>query len=176
MVDSQNIINDFSDKKDKIFQLSNLCGKHENNIAKKLFEVLGWKDDLKQKEYNGLFGWGKFKTDKCRKLNEQLLIIEVKKVTEGSEYGYWHALIQGMIYSFLQTKEENKNYLVLCIVLDWGRKGGQELNEQEKKLIDKFKEDEILFLRINMLENKFIEHNLIDGWKIINDYPAKSRS
>lgn len=113
MVVTQNILGDFLNKRDKIFRLSSLCGNHENNIAKKLFEILGW-NNLSQKKYNGLFGWKEFRTDKCRdkcrELNERLLIIEVKKVTEKSEYGYWHALIQGTIYSLLQRKEEDKSY------------------------------------------------------------------
>ena len=167
------ITKNFNEKKDGIFQLSNLCGKRENNIAKELFEKLGW-GDLKPLKYDGLFGWKKFETDKCKEINKQLLIIEVKKVTEGSEYGYWHALIQGMIYSFLQSKKD-KNYLILCIVLDWGRKEGQELNEQERNFIDKFKNNKIFFLRINMLKSKFIEHNLIDGWgKISVDQTSTS--
>ena len=171
VVDTKNIIENFKNKKDKIFKLSDLCGKHENNIAKKLFEVLGW-NNLEKKEYNnGLFGWKEFKTDKCRKLNEQLLIIEVKKVTEKSEYGYWHALIQGTLYSFLQSKEskdkKKEDYLILCIVLDWGRKAGSKLNTDEQSFINKFKEDKIYFIRINMVGPKFIEHNLGNSWMII---------
>ena len=41
------IITDFEQKKDDIFRLDTLCGKHENSIAKELFRVLNWK--LKKK-------------------------------------------------------------------------------------------------------------------------------
>ena len=160
------IITDFEQKKDDIFRLDTLCGKHENSIAKELFKVLNWK--LEKKEYNGLFGWSKFITDKSRIIEEKLLIIEIKKITEKSEYGYWHALIQGMLYSFLQSKEE-RDYLILCIVLDWGGKAGSKLDHDERSFIDKFKNDKIYFIRINMTgDAKFIEHNLGNGWMIIN--------
>lgn len=58
---------------------------------------------------------------------------------------------------------------MLCIILDWGRKAGKELDEWEKDFIDKFKNNKIFFLRINMLRNKFIEHNLSGRWEKIDE-------
>ena len=164
----QKIVDIFADKKSEIFELSSLCGRHEKSIENKLFELLKELDQKKTREYEGLFGWENFKPDKCININGYLLIIEVKKVTEKSEYGSWHAIIQGVIYSFLEKKLfRNKNFLVLCIILDWGRKAGQTLNENEKNFIDQFKFYQIYFLRVNMIGEKFIEHNLSEEWQII---------
>lgn len=159
------ILNEIKDKKDEIFSLSTLCGKCENYIAKILFQFLNW--DLSKKGYNGLFGWRNFDTDKCRKIGDDLLVIEVKKVTEKKEYGYWHALIQGLIYSYQQTELSDGDFIVLCIILDWGRGADNFLNDKEKQFIDQFQNNNIFFVRVSMLNNKFIEHNINTNWEVI---------
>ena len=123
--------------------------------------------DGDKKNYEGLFGWKGFRTDGCRKIDDTLVIIEVKKITKGSEYGYWHAFSQGLIYSYQQQHQSGNDFLVLCIILDWGRAAGQKLSEREKRFLNLFREQQIYFLRVNMIEKQFIEHNINTDWASI---------
>ncbi|MGD9369817.1 MAG: hypothetical protein PVF14_00215 [Desulfobacterales bacterium] len=169
------ILDEIENNKNSIFELSTTSGKNENDISKLLFESLRW--DLEKKSYGGLFGWSKFDTDKCRTINSELLILEVKKVTEKTEYGYWHGLVQSLIYSYQQSALSENNFLVLCFILDWGRNAGNELREDEKNFLDQFRDHKIRFARVSMANNKFIEHNLDEDWTTINEggYPADRR-
>lgn len=162
------ICNQIVTKKAELFSLSASCGKREDSIAQELFAVLNpWVfEDL---SYPGLFGWEEFKSDKFVKLNNGRTIIEIKKVIEKSEYGYWHGLIQSLLYRF-QEKEKGStdSLLFLCIILDWGRKAGKQLDEKEKKFLSQYVDQQIYFVRISMSGQFFIEHNLKDGWTLIN--------
>jgi hypothetical protein len=46
-------------------------------LQRELFKALGW--DVDKKNYEELFGWKSFRTDGCRKIDDTLVIIEVKK-------------------------------------------------------------------------------------------------
>lgn len=88
-------------KKTDLLKLSNSCGKREDSLAQELQSALApW--TFENLQYSGLFGWEDFRTDKFTKINDCRIIIEVKKVNEKSEYGFWHALIQALIYRFLE--------------------------------------------------------------------------
>ena len=166
----QKIIDIFENKKKEVFRLGDFYDENEESIKKKLFEILEW-NDLNHKDkrkYCGLFGWESFKPDLHINIDNCLLIVEVKKVTQKTEYGYWHALIQGMIYSFSEKRLGNKKFIVLCILLDWGRRSGFVFEKNEKNFIDQFRCHQIYFLRVSMVNRKFIEHNLKDEWHYIN--------
>jgi len=156
-------------KKTELFSLSSLCGKREESIAQELYSALEpW--NFENLNYPGLFGWNEFKSDKCVKLEHGRAIIEVKKVTEKSEYGYWHGLIQSLLYQFQEEEIGNTSDLCfLCFILDWGRKAGTQLNDQEKKFLSKYIGQGIYFVRISMLNPPFIEHNIENDWTLINN-------
>lgn len=133
-------------------------------------------EEEKEKErnsYKGLFGWDDFRTDGSINICNQKVILEVKKVVPNQEYGYWHAVSQGLIYAFCerlkksQDKTQSADWLVLCIILDWGRKGKNKLFKKEKGFLDQFKCRNIFFVRINM-QGKRIEHNLLGDWQEID--------
>ncbi len=162
------ICNQIISKKAELFSLSTYCGKREDSIAQELYTVLApWV--FENVSYSGLFGWEEFKSDKFVKLNNGRTIIEIKKVIEKSEYGYWHGLVQSLLYRF-QEKEKGgtEDFLFLCIILDWGRKAGIHLDENEKKFLSQYVDQQIYFLRISMSGKLFIEHNLKKGWTLIN--------
>lgn len=168
----EKIIGDITRNKSAIFELSNKYKKRENHISKLLFESLEWDVNVKPR-YDGLFGWGGHITDGCLKINEQLVIIEVKTVKpkgrDGYEYAYFHALVQGLIYSYQQQRlSSEQNFLVLCIILDWGRAAKRILNDDEKQFLGKVRNDRIYFLRVNM-SKKYIEHNMNTNWAIIKE-------
>ncbi|MEA3361178.1 MAG: hypothetical protein U9R17_17470 [Thermodesulfobacteriota bacterium] len=158
----ETIANYINEKKDIIFSVQNLCGKKENDILKILFERLGINNLIVKKLYDGLFGWKKYEPDGYLFCNssQSEIIIEGKKVTEGAEYGYWHALIQGLLYSKRHYTKYEKYPYVLCIILDWGRKAAIPLDSSEKDFIDYFVNDNIYIIRVSMVETQFIEHNL----------------
>ncbi len=141
----QKIISVFREKKEEIFKLSDLYDLPEDDVKKELFNLLEELNLHEPKKYSGLFGWNEFRPDRYINIDKHLLIVEVKRVIKHREDYYWHAPIQGMIYSFLE-KKENDNFSVLCIILDWGRKAGKKLDDDERK---------------------FIEHNLDGEWKSI---------
>jgi len=169
----EKILCDITNKKSAIFNLSDQHTKRETTITKLLFRALGW-NDVESKYYNGLFGYKRLHTDGCRKINDKLVIIEVKAVKpkgrDGYEYGYWNALSQGLIYSYQQQRlSSEQNFLVLCIILDWGRAAGTILNDYEKQFLNKVRNDKIHFLRMSMTNKKFIEHNMNTNWAIIHE-------
>jgi hypothetical protein len=129
-------------------------------------KILKW--NFNYLNYDGLFGWEKFKADKFAKINDGIIIFEVKKVIEKSEYGYWHAISQAILYEFLQ-RDTRVDFLILCVVFDWGRKSHESLNENEKRFLNQFKEKKIFFVRISMGSSPFIEHNLKDEWTVIRE-------
>ena len=164
------ILKVIEEKKSKIFELQ---VKHETKITKELFKLLNWKPE--SKSYAGLFGWGGHKTDGFIEIDNTLVIFEVKTVKpkkrDGYEYYYFHALVQGLIYSYQQQRESSEqNFLVLCIFLDWGRAAaeGRELYCYEKQFLGKVRNDRIYFLRVNM-SKKYIEHNMNTNWAIIKE-------
>ncbi|HOM77417.1 MAG TPA: hypothetical protein P5175_05960 [Anaerohalosphaeraceae bacterium] len=127
---------------------------------------MGW--DVRPKSYDERFGWRRFDTDGCLTIDDTLVIIEVKISKPGTEYGYWNAFSQGLIYSFQQKQDEpGKDFLVLCIILDWGRAAKRKLNECEKEILDLFRPHRIYFLRVSMADKPFIEHNLNTDWSVI---------
>lgn len=167
-----NIISLFQDKKkDILLELKKKETKKEKCLKQVLYSNFGWTKQ-KDRKYEGMFGWKEFKTDRCVKIDDQLVILEVKKVTSKKEYGYWHAAIQGCLYNYLEAKKKIKedtpacNWFILCIVLDYGRKKGQ-LSDLEKEFLDHFKCMNVYFIRINMKCNT-IEHNLKSCWAIID--------
>lgn len=141
-----------------------LCSKSERNLTSILYEQLKW-EHQKQK-FDGLFGWGQFEADHRVTVGNITFIAEVKKVTEGSEYGYWHAAIQGLLYQH-QLHKELQQIPVLCIILDWGRKSKYLLNESEHDFLDRFRGEQIYFSRIRMDDTIVIEHNLAGKWETI---------
>lgn len=155
-------------KKAGLFSLSYCEGERETTISNKLYTALSpW--DFKNINYSGLFGWTGFHTDKYVELPNGRAVIEVKKVVEEREYGYWHGLVQSLIYRFKEGENGyTGNLLFLCIVLDWGRKLGVQLDEQEKRFLSQYIDLEIYFVRICMSNPPFMEHNLKDEWEILN--------
>ena len=145
-----------------IVSVQNLCGKPENEIAKTLFENLNVHNRKQSISYNGILGWGKYDPDGYFPCNSSSsdLVVEVKKVTEGSEYGYWHALVQGLIYSKRHHTKYKKVPCIICIILDWGRKAGTPLDLHDQDFIDYFIKDKIHTLRVSLVGIPFIEHNL----------------
>lgn len=156
------------EKKSNLLSLRSLYGKREERITKELYSVFDpWR--FKNINYPGLFGWNEFKSDKSIQLKNGRAIIEVKKVTEKSEYGYWHALIQSLLYQFQEEENAKKvDLCFLCFILDWGRKSGTQLNDKEKKFLSQYIDQNIYYVRINMRSPLFIEHNLKDRWILIN--------
>lgn len=161
----ERIRNTMLEKKEDIYQIKNLCGKHENKISSILFNILNW--SVENKEYTGLFGWDQFKTDKCLRIGNKTAIIEIKKIIEKTEYGFWHSLIQALIYAFKEGNQEINELIFLCIVLDWGRKSGQVLNDEEKRFLNIFTCKGIRVIRISLVNSFFIEHNLSNDWEVI---------
>lgn len=164
----EKILNVITKNKSAIFELQ---VKHETKITKELFKLLNWNHD--KESYEGLFGWGGHRTDGSIKIDNTLVIIEVKTVKpkgrDGYEFNYFHALLQGLIYSYKQQRvSPEQNFLVLCIILDWGRAAGRILNDDEKQFLDKVRNDRIYFLRVNM-SKKYIEHNMNTNWAIIKE-------
>jgi len=155
-------------KKTELFSLSTSCGKREDSIAQELYSVLEpWV--FENVNYPGLFGWEEFKSDKCVRLKNGRVIIEVKKVIEKTEYGYWHGLIQSLIYRFQENeKNSTENMLFLCIILDWGRKSSMQMDEKEKRFLSMYIDQQIYFARISMSCHFFIEHNLKGEWTLVN--------
>jgi len=163
----EKILKDITNNKSEIFELQ---VKHETKITKDLFKLLSWNSD--KKSYNGLFGWGSHRTDGSIEIDNTLVIIEVKTVKpkgrDGYEFNYFHALSQGLIYSYQQQcVAPGRKFLVLCIILDWGRAARRELNDDERRFLDKVRNDRIRFLRVSMSNKKFIEHNMNTKWAII---------
>jgi hypothetical protein len=156
------------EKKKELFALCTLCGKREDSIAQELYLALDpW--NFKNVKYDGLFGWEEFRSDKFVQLENGRAIIEVKKVIEKSEYGYWHGLIQCLLYRFQENaNRDTDNVLFICIILDWGRKLGQRLDEKEMQFLSQYKSQQIYFIRISMIGQPFIEHNLGKDWTVIN--------
>lgn len=153
-------------KKAELFALNTSCGKTEASIVKDFYRILGW--SIEKVKYEGFFGWESFKSDNCRKINNCRAIIEIKKVVENSEYGYWHGLIQSLIYKFHEDLQGNKDVIFLCIVFDWGRKGGTPLEEKEKDFLSMYIDQKIYFVRFGMSgEFPFLEHNLKNKWLYI---------
>jgi len=155
----EKILTDITKNKSKIFELSGT----EREITQELFKLLKW--EKYPKSYEGLFGQGSFKTDGCMTIKDEVVVFEVKSVKEKHkdvyEWGYWHALSQGLIYSYKQLHEPSeKDFLVLCIIFDWGRAAGRELDEDDRGFLDQFRKDRIRFLRVSMSNKKFIEHNM----------------
>ncbi len=136
----ENIASYIVNKKNTIFSVQNLCGKKENDILKILFERLGIENLNDKETYDGLFGWKEYKPDGYLFYNSSQceIIIEGKKVTEGAEYGYWHALIQALLYSKRHSAKYGRSPCVICIILDWGRKATIPLDSIEKDFIDYF--------------------------------------
>jgi len=162
----EGILHDIANNKNDIFNLGGQHAEPEATITTLLFEALRW-DDVKPKSYKGLFGQKWLRTDGCRTIDDMLVIIEVKVVRQSLEYGYWHALSQGLIYSCRQQVElPGQDFLVLCIILDWGRAAGRELTGDEKRFLDQLRKDRIYFLRINMPQG-YIEHNMNTNWATI---------
>lgn len=162
------ICSQIANKRADLFSLSTFCGKREDSIAQELYDLLTpW--EFHPLNYPGLFGWEEFKSDKYVKLNNGRVIIEVKKVIEKSEYGYWHGLIQSLLYRFHETEKGNTDMLFLCIILDWGRRAGKHLEENEKKFLSQYVAQQIYFLRISMSGQFFMEHNLHNGWTLIEN-------
>jgi len=163
----ENIASYIDDKKDTIISVQNLSGKKENDILKILFERLGIENLNEKETYDGLFGWKEYKPDGYLFCNSSQceIIIEGKKVTEGSEYGYWHAPIQALFYSKRHYAKYERSPFVICIILDWGRKATTLLDSFEKDFIDYFLNDNIYTIRASMAA-QFIEHNLngIGNW------------
>jgi hypothetical protein len=150
-----------------LISLQNHRQKTEKEIADLLFQGLKVSDRLQSISYDGLFGWRKHDPDGYFLCSDSMsdLVVEIKKVTEGGEYGYWHALIQGLIYAKRHKTEYQTIPCIICVVLDWGRKAGKSLDSLEQEFIDHFVEDNIHTIRVNMVDSPFIEHNLYGGGK-----------
>jgi hypothetical protein len=57
---------------------------------------------------------------------------------------------------------------VLCIILDWGRAAHRGLSKEEKEFLDRFKRDDIYFVRLILGGERFsIEHNLNTSWSTL---------
>ena len=157
------IIDSINTHSNSLSKLMNLSNNNEITLTPLLFDKLEW-TNIKKRSFQGLFGWGPFNTDYEITLAEIKFVVEVKKILQKSEYGYWHAAIQGLLYRY---RLNDSNIPVLCIIFDWGRKAGEILGEDDKIFLDKFKSDGIYFIRLNMTKKFFIEHNLADKWSKI---------
>lgn len=169
----QSFVEILENRKSEVFSMQNLCGKKEPSLVPIFFEKLGIDNDISQITYQGLFGWEEYKPDGHirgpSKFSTADIIFEVKKISESTEYGYWHCFIQGLIYA-KRHQLQGPPPDVLCIVLDWGRKSGIGLNQNEQNLSDYFKQDRIHTIRFSLSGNLFIEHNMMGSgnWQIIS--------
>ena len=160
-MDWDQVISGMTINRDKLCDLKDKCGKSEKKLSRNLFVQLGWNNY--KNSFEGLFGWQRFDSDHKVKLDRDSFVVEVKKVTEGSEYGYWHAVIQGLLYQFRLSG----SCPVLCIILDWGRRSGQKLTGDDKAFLSQFQKNSIYFIRFNLSNDFFIEHNLKGNWNEI---------
>jgi hypothetical protein len=147
----------------------------EDKLRDKLIKQLGW--TAENCTLRGMFGWKEFKTDKkVTHINNKCLnphfVLEVKKVKEQTEYGYWHGVIQTLLYRYILSKDppptKCRNLPILCVVVDWGRARQRFLCFCEIEFLYKYREHEnIFFVRI-AFDDKLIrlEHNLScdDKW------------
>src|SRR3989338_6904424 len=97
------VIDSLADKYLALTLLQSECGKEEETLTPILFKKLGWR--YEKKNFSGLFGQTRFESDHIVKLPEINFVVEVKKVTEGKEYGFWHSVIQGLLYQFAPVLE-----------------------------------------------------------------------
>jgi hypothetical protein len=147
----------------------------EDELTDRLIKQLRW--TAVDCTLRGMFGWKEFKTDKkVTHINNKCLnthfVLEVKKVEEKTEYGYWHGVIQTLLYRHLLTKyppsTESRNLPILCVVVDWGRACWRLLCCREIGFLYKYlKHENIFFVRIAFHGNLIrLEHNLScdDKW------------
>ena len=147
----------------------------EDELTDRLIKQLGW--TAVDCTLLGMFGWKEFKTDKkITHINSECLnshfVLEVKKVKEQTEYGYWHGVIQTLLYRYSLTKvplsRESRDLPILCVIVDWGRARQRFLCCCEIGFLCKYSKDEnIFFLRIAFDGDSIrLEHNLScdDKW------------
>lgn len=172
-------------KRDFLNLISNKCKTPENALKKdiKNFLLKRLKKNISLKtsylyssENSKFFGWNSFRTDGCLSCtDEPKIIFEFKKITEGREYGYWHAMIQGLIYDFFERPKrpisdlDYPPHVVIVFIIDWGRACDRKLNTQEKEFLNKFKDERNIYtIRIRSGKNSSIEHNLSNNrWRIL---------
>lgn len=142
----------------EIASMHDMCGKGEKSLENHLYTLLGAQTD--DFVVSGLFGWGEHKADRLLTVGASQFVCECKKVTETSEYGYWHALVQAQIYSY-----RNQNFPVVCIVFDWGRLAGRNLEPSDSGFLLPWIERDIYFIRISLSGRHFIEHDLNGAWE-----------
>ncbi len=133
----------------------------ESKLVETLFKNLD--GTINDGQNDELFHFVKEISDECIDIKNKKIIFEIKKVKKGRKCDYWHAFIHSKLY-FYQEKKKN---IILCIVFDWDRATGSKLEQPERGFIDKFKEDNIYFVRVNMKGKQFIEHNINGKWKYI---------
>jgi len=160
------VIDSLVNKKADLALLHDECGKKEITITPILFDKLGWRT-YEKKIFKGLFGQQNFGSDHIVKLLGINFVVEVKKVTEGKEYGFWHSVIQGLLYQVASELEGEEKLPVLCIILDWGRAANRPLNKYEQEFLNWFKNENIFCVRFKLTGYFIIEHNLLadnDEW------------
>lgn len=151
----QNVI---QEKREAVLALHDQCGKKETTLESRLYSIL----DASTQVFviQGLFGYEEHRADRLVTVGESQFVCECKKVTEGTEHGYWHALIQAQIY-----RHRNQKFPVVCIVFDWGRLAGKKLEPKDSDFLLPWTEEAIYFVRISLADNHFIEHNLNNIWE-----------
>ena len=140
-----------------LLALRDQCGKDELTLSSKLFLLLG----VAVAPYNvsGMFGVNPLRTDGLISIGKSKFIAECKKVTEKTEYGFWHAAIQGLLYRCRENTTP-----IICFIFDWGRMAGQALPPEERAFLSRWSEEEIRFVRLSLSDAHFIEHNLLGEW------------
>ena len=135
---------------------------NERELADRYYALLG--ATRKGFRVPGLFGWGYHEADEMLTVRGCQFISECKKCDSGSEYGYWHAVIQASIYRFRDNR-----YPVVCTVFDRGRKAHQRLAPDDQRFLSQWRQQCIFTLRIcpNQGSDGFIEHNLNGEWEEI---------
>ncbi len=158
--DNRDLLSALRDNRSTIFKMCDKCGKQERTLEAIYYHTISGVTE--RINVPGLFGLRNHQPDKLITIQNTKFVSECKKVIEGREYGYWHAIIQGVIY-----RHQGAQYPIVCTVFDWGRKAGEQLTEHERKFLGEWILKEIYFVRISFSQDYFIEHNLNSNWEEI---------
>ncbi len=132
-------------------------GLHERALSARLFTQMNL--PIEPKSLPGMFGMNHINTDGLVNINGVNIFAECKKVVENREYGFWHAVIQGILY-----RSKESTILTVCFIFDWGRTKGRALNSEEFIFLSRWTENGIRFVRLSLSDSRFIEHNLLGEW------------
>lgn len=160
------VIGSITENAHHIAALQSLAGEHEDRLANRLCQAFGWPRN--SGHFDGLFGWARFQHDSEIQVNGTAFLAEFKKITEKREYGFWHAVMQGLLYHYCLDSAGRETMPVLCFVLDWGRAAKRPLDRREQCFLDRFRQQRICFVRARLVEPCAIEHNLGTGWDALD--------